>query len=503
MAWISTSDESFSPWRRVVIAAEVMVSTLAVLALAVMVNYLAQHYGPRFYWGASNTYRLSALTLGALEALTNRVRITVFFDRDHPVYPSVRALLQEYSAASPRLKVDYLDYTRHPAAAQDFRRRFPMSVTADDADMILFESGSRTKVVPARDLRDYDQRALLRGDSEALPVAFKGEMMFTSAINAVCEARHRRVYFLQGHLEHDFQDEMRPMGYGQLAGLLAEDNIEISGLSLEGGTEIPHDCELLIVAGLVDSLTRAERQAIEAYLRRGGRLFVLFRSVLFQSIGYNARPPTGLEPLLAEWGVSARESLVLDEQNRDQSGFLIVSRFGNHPVTRALGGARLYLLQPREIEVQRSANSLGAPARSEVLLRTGTNGIAVTTFMTGDYRITPEDRRGEISLAVAVERGSLPGVAANLGTTRIVAVGDSSFLANQFIQVAGNRHFATSAINWLLDRSYLLAGIPPAPIRTYQVSMTPFQQRMLRMLLLGVLPGSALCFGFLVWWRRH
>jgi hypothetical protein len=123
--------------------------------------------------------------------------------------------------------------------------------------------------------------------------------------------------------------------------------------------------------------------------------------------------------------------------------------------------------------------------------------------VSGHYRITPDDLRGEISLAVAVERGALPGVAANLGTTRIVAIGESSFLANHLIQWPGNRHLATSAINWLLDRSYLLSGIPPSPIRTYQVSMTPFQQRMLRVVLLGVLPGSALAIGFLVWWRRH
>lgn len=484
--------ESFSPLRRLSIGASVAFSILAVLALAFMGNYLAQFHAPRFYWGSSRDYRLSPLTLEALQALTNQVRITVFFDRDHPVYPSVRALLREYTAASPRLVVDTLDYTRNPAAAQDFRRRFPFTVTDEEPDLVLFESGGHAKAVPARDLRDYDTRALLRGETEVRPVAFKGETLFTSAINAVCEGRQRRVCFLQGHREHDFRSDAPQSGYRRLAAMLEEDNIEVRALSLTGSGEVPADCELIVIAGPRDPFSASELQVLDRYLRHGGRLLVLFQH----------RALTGLEKLLPEWGIQAGDSLVLDRDN-EADGILMVTRFGNHPVTRPLGGSRLFLFRPRAIEPRPIANILGAPARLEVLLRSGTNGVAARTFIGANHRLRPDDPRGELPLAVAVERGALPGVAANLGTTRLVAVGDSTFLANSFLQQAGNRHFATSAINWLLDRSYLLGGISPMPIRLYQVSMTPFEQRMLRILLLGVLPGGALALGFLVWWRRH
>lgn len=486
-------DASFSPLRRLSIAASVLVSTVAVFALAAMINYLAQYYAPRFYWGASADYRLSALTLGALESLTNQVRITIFFDREHAPYPAVRALLREYTARSPRLLVEELDYSRNPAAAQEFRRRFPLTVREEDPDLVLFESGGRTKVVAARDLRDYDVNALLRGETEARPVAFKGEQLFTSAINAVCEGRPRRLYFLQGHREHDFHSDAPQTGYRELATLLEEDNIEIDSLSLTGRDDVPNDCELLVVAGARDPLSPRELRQIDRYLRRGGRLLAL--------LPYRAQ--TGVEDLLADWGINAGDSLVLDAENSDSSGVLIVSRFGNHPVTRPLGGARVFLIHPRAVEGQSVANILGAPARIEPLLVSGTNGVAVTTFVGGSYRFRATDQHGSIPLAAAMERGALPGVAANLGTTRIVAVGESSFLANQLIQLGANRHFASSAVNWLLDRSHLLGGIPPIPIRTYQVHLTALESRMLRLLLLGVLPGGALTIGFFVWWRRH
>lgn len=483
---------SFSPARRLGIAASVLVSLASVLTLVGLANYFAQHYAPRLYWGRSSDLRLSALTLGALESLTNQVRITVFFRREHPVYPSVRAVLREYAAASSRLTVEELDYNRNPVEAQEFRRRFPATLVGDEPDVVLFESNSRTKVVAARDLQDYDTAALLRGEGEARPTAFKGEALFTSAINAVCEDRPRKVYFLSGHREHSFRSDEQQVGYRRLAAGLEEDNIEVAALGLNGEDDVPADCQLLVIAGAQDRLTTGELKALDRYLRGGGRLWVLF----------HYRAQTGLEALLADWGIRAGDSLVLDEENTD-NGVLIVSRFGSHPVTRALGNSRLYLFRPRAVEGQPLGTIHGAPARIEALLRSGTNGVVVTTFGPSGYQFTADDRRGEIPLALAVERGSLPGVAASLGTTRILAVGDSRFLANKLIDLAGNHHFAMSSVNWLLDRSHLLGGIPPTPIRLYQVTMTPLQERMLRWFLLLFLPGGALALGAFVWWRRH
>ncbi len=488
------SSPSFSRARRLSIAASVLLSLVSVLALAFMANYLAAHHAPRFYWGASRDYQLSPLTRTALQTLTNQVHITVFFDRDHPIYPSVRALLREYRAVSPNLLIETIDYTLHPTAAQEFRRRSPVTLRNEDPDLVLFEFAGRFKAVPARDLRDYDTRAILRG-RDAPPIAFNGEQLFTSAINAVCEGRPRKVFFLQGHGEHDLRSDAPQTGYRKLAELLGEDNIEIVALSLNGMDDVPRDCELLVVAGAQERLSTGERQVVDRYLRRGGRLFVLFAH----------RALSGIETLLADWGMTVGDSLVLDTENTD-NGVLIVSRFGSHPATRPLANSRIYLFLPRAVDAQPVANILGAPAQIKPLLLTGTNGVAVTAFTPGSptgYRLGPEDRRGSIPIAVAVERGSVPGVAASLGTTRIVAVGESTFLANSFVELAGNRHFAVTAVNWLLDRSQFLGGIQSAPIHTYQVTMTPFQESMLRWFLLVILPGGILAIGAAVWWRRH
>lgn len=483
---------SFTRLQRLGAAWSVAWSVLAVLALAVMANYLAAAYAPRLHWGTAGTPPLSPLTLRVLEALTNEVRVTVFFDRTDPAYPAVRGLLREYEAASRLVRVREIDYPLDPAAAQAFRREHQLEPAGSRPDLVLFEAGGFRKIVPARELSEYDHAALLRGETELRPVAFRGEALFTSAIHTVMEGRPRRVLFLTGHREHDPASDAPQTGYRQLADLLAQDNAQVETLNLAAAGEVPRDCELLVIAGPQDAFSARELAALGGYLRQGGRLLVLLRP----------RSVTGLEPLLAEWGVSAPDSAVLDPEHTE-GGLVQFGRFGGHPITRPLRGSRLLLVQPRLVAARDPGAGAGPPARAENLVLSGTNAVAATTWTRTGWRAGTGDPRGELPVAAAVERGALPGVAARVGTTRLVAVGDAAFLANDVIGLGANRDFAVLAANWLLDRSALLAGVPPRPVRTYEVVMTPAERRTLRWLLLGALPGGVLLLGALVWWRRQ
>jgi hypothetical protein len=84
-----------------------------------------------------------------------------------------------------------------------------------------------------------------------------------------------------------------------------------------------------------------------------------------------------------------------------------------------------------------------------------------------------------------------------------VVAGDSFFLSNLLIDSAGNRDFAHQTVNWLLDRTQLVPGLGPKPVREFRLAVTASQLRSLRWLLLGLLPGSVLFVGGLVWLRRR
>src|SRR5881628_2292586 len=83
MANDSAHPPSFSPARKWAIALNVLASCATLLALVLMVNYLASRHFQRYQWMADERYRLSPLTVKMLEGLTKEVKVIVFFDPEN------------------------------------------------------------------------------------------------------------------------------------------------------------------------------------------------------------------------------------------------------------------------------------------------------------------------------------------------------------------------------------------------------------------------------------
>ena len=71
------------------------------------------------------------------------------------------------------------------------------------------------------------------------------------------------------------------------------------------------------------------------------------------------------------------------------------------------------------------------------------------------------------------------------------------------IDSAANSDFAVQAVNWLLDRSELMAGIGPRPIAEYKLTITASELSKVLWLLLAGMPGLVLLLGLVVWARRR
>ena len=86
---------------------------------------------------------------------------------------------------------------------------------------------------------------------------------------------------------------------------------------------------------------------------------------------------------------------------------------------------------------------------------------------------------------------------------RALVVGDSFFLNNRMINSAGNRDFLGYAVNWLLERTQLMQGLGPRPVKDFKLAMTAQQLSSTRWLMLAAIPGTVLALGGLVWLRRR
>jgi hypothetical protein len=484
---------SFSPRRRWKIGADMLARMVLVLAVAVMVNYLGAQLFHRFYLSSQTRVQLASRTLSVLHSLTNRVAVTLYYDTnpadtDGEFYPAVLTLLKKYNEANPRVSFRTVDYMRDAGGAEKVKAQYKLSA-ATDKNLIIFDAGNgHVKIIAGEALVEKGITMTPDKQLEIEPVLFHGEEAFTAALLALQRAKPFKAYFLQGHGEPLLTDS-RPSGYLKFASILRENYVDVQPLRLLGGTEVPDDCNLLIIAGPTEALSEMELQKIETYLAQGGRLLALFNYLSIQQ-------PTGLEPILQRWGVNVGMAVVQDMNNTTSSSGLdvVVSKFGRHPVVSPLLQSGLRMIWPRPVGAVDANNPRpGAPQVTELAF-TGDGA----TLM-DEPAVSPRS----YPLLVAVEQKNAAGVINPRGTTRLLVAGDSIFLDNQVIELGANRDLLANAVNWLLDRPQLLEGIGPQPVTEFRLMMTEAQQRAIRWVLLGALPGAVLLLGGLVWLTRR
>jgi ABC-type uncharacterized transport system involved in gliding motility auxiliary subunit len=489
------TNPSFSTGNRWRIGLDVVLRTVLVLAVVVMVNYLAARFFHRFHLSQKTHRALSSSTLNVLRSLTNRVDITLYYDREADFYEDVKDLANEYLAASGNISVQTVDYNRDPALAESVKAKYqPFFASQSDKDLVIFDYGGRVKVVPGDTLAQYKMRQVVSKDpKEKLvfdkePQTFNGEQAFTSTLLALSSPQPLKAYFLQGDGEASLT-ETSIDGYRGFAETLAQNYFTITDLTI-GNAGVPTDCSLLIIAGPRIPLSELEIQQISQYLQEGGKLLVMFD---FRS--RNRTESTGLESMLLPWGVQVVRDSVQDLDNSGTQGYdIIVSRFGKHPVVDSLSQQRMQIYLPCPIfPVPSASHAANAP---EVTPLFGTMPSARLLQNSGEPpRSYP--------LACAIEKKPVVGETPPRGNARIIVVGDDAFLGNYYIKSGGNREFLSSALNWLGDRPLLVAGIGPRPVTDLRIQITRHEQRELNWLLLGVLPGAVLIFGWFVWLVRR
>jgi hypothetical protein len=484
---------SFSVGRRWSISLNLLLSILAVLALVGMVNYLAARHFQRIPVSTLAQTELSEQTRRILQSVTNMVNVTIYYDRDESLYELVNGLLKEYKFTNPRIAVQTVDYQRDPAGAQLIKSKYKLSA-AGEKNLVIFDCNGNRKIIYEKELSDLDLEPLISGRSrEVHRSTFKGELLFTSAIYSVTTPRALKAYFLTGHGEHSPESTDGESGFSKFAGILRDNNIDWAVAT----NNIPNDCSLLIIGGAHYALPPEELQKIEAYLNNGGRALVLFNV-------FGADHDTGLEKVFADWGVEVGHNVVFDRPNSTSGQDIKVLSFSAHPISAPLINSALHMVYPRTLRRSaRGAHKADAPTVSELAF-SGTEGTIVDDIRKGVPREPrPGDVRTNAPLAVAVEKGKLPGLGAERGTTRLVAIGDSIIWSNLLLDSAANRDFASLTVNWLLDRSQLLGALAPRPIPQIRVAMTKSQMSAVRWLLLLGMPGSVLLLGAMVWVQRR
>jgi ABC-type uncharacterized transport system involved in gliding motility auxiliary subunit len=458
---------------------EIALLTLGTIGILVALGYLSVRHPFRFDLTGEGRFSLSESTVTMLARLERPVRIVFFHD---PMMRETVELYQLIAAQTPRVRVEFYDPMVNPAQARMLGVNF---------------AGT----------------AVMESEGRRLQVNGSSEVDIANGILRVSRSATQRVCFLDGHGEpdpfsmeaHDHLEGAAGHSHGLGAKYVLHErhgmakarhaletlNYRVDKVLLLQGPGALAGCAVLAVAGPKAPLLPAEIAEIRAFLAAGGNALFMLDPFL----------STGLEPLLAEYGVRADNTIVIDQASHFWADVSApaVTDYNRHQVTRDLPlaffpGARSLSPTPERVPgtsvvplVNSSRRSWGQADPDRVGFVEGRDQPGPNTLM-----------------VVALRRAVGPdGVVVDGGPrSRIAVIGDSDFVTNSFFHIMGNGALFLNTVNYLAAQEDLI-GITPRGSDLPRVNLTNRQMKATFVLAVVLVPALLAVVGTAVWWRQH
>ncbi len=453
------ANNSWMKARQTKFAAYTAVYILIVVAVVGVLNFLANRYNKTYDTTSSKQFTLSDQTDKIAKNLKQDVSISYW---DQPTqFQAAHDLLDRYKNLSPKIEVHYEDLEKNITQAR------AAGVTRRGA--VLVQTGGKT------------QEAKSLSEEEV-----------TGALVRALKTGDKLACFAEGAGEHTLEDADRT-GYGQLKTLVEGNNYKTESINLLQKPEIPKDCTMVIVGGPSRDYLQPGVDALTNYVENGGKaIFMLDPPLKFakQNIDQN----DALLKMLASWGVTADNDLVLDTSGVGQLYGLgpeiaLVSNYGTHPIVGAMKRLATGFPIARSLEIKN-----GPKTTVEKLFESTDDAFATTNLASAEIKPSPTDKKGPFILGAAGTFSS--------GGGRFVVVGSSSWVANTYLRLAGNRDLFLNMMNWLSADEDLISIRPKEP-DDRRLTMTRNQMAMAFYSSVLAIPLLILAAGLSVWWKRR
>lgn len=482
IAWLvvqSNGMKGFWGQRSTQVSTNALVATVAVLAIFFLVNFLANRYNTRLDLTENQLFTLAPQTQEVVQSLNAPVRVVIF---DVVPNPQDRDLLENYRRQNPQLTYAYVDPQAQPGVAEAFG--------VQTFGEVYLEQGDRRQQVQTL---SADQRL--------------SERRLTNALVQLTSDRQVKVYFVQGHGERSL--EAGQGGLSQASSSLNEENYTPESLNLADRPTVPEDAAVVVLAGPQRPLLEEEVEALRTYTRR--------RSGLLVMVDPQVNPE--LNALLQDWGVGFSDRILVDPDAGRDGVVTIVTQYGQHPITQQLGNGISFYPLARPLELGEADGVDAVP-----LLITNDSTQAQRVGEDGQLRPDPAtDLKGSLVLGAAFSRPvraeaveSAPDEASGAspspsptpadppsGESRLVAIGNSSFISDGLINQQLNRDVFLNAVAWLSQEDTQTLAIRPAEPTNRRVTLSLQQQVWLALGTMALLPLVGFLAAIGVWWKRR
>lgn len=436
--------------------------SLVFVAVLGLVNYLSIRHHKRWDLSEAQVFSLSPQSTKVVANLDKPMEILAFVDGG--INPPLEDLLRTYKEASPQVSFRMIDPERDPVTTKEKK--------ISQLNSVYIGYGEQNTIITQ-----------------------PSEETITNALIKVTRGSKTMVCIVEGHGEPDIEDQQSPKGFSIVKEALQNENYDVKKVLLANVEKVPEDCSLLVAPGPAKPYLANETKALGDFLNAGGHLLMM------------VPPQKGdeLKPLLATWGVTAGDDVVVDQVMRLFQGPAIglepiAKTYGKHEITEQIADLTAFPMT-RTI----SAAGGNAPNRKVTeLVKSAPTSWAETDLVALFERKEVGldkgiDKPGPLSLAVAVESTNKEGPGAG---ARLVVFGSNEFADNRNLGGSNyNRELLLNSIGWLSGQSDLVS-IRPRTIRASRFQFTQEQGTVIFFVSVLLLPELLLILGLSVWWRR-
>lgn len=391
---------------------------LLCVIIAVCLAALSARFGFTADWSAGARATITPQSQALLGQFHGPLTATVYA-RPGNVRAKARLLVERYQRFKPDLKLAFVDPDLDPSATE------AAGITRDGELVLRWQGHAQT-------LTQLDEQA------------------FSDALVRLARPAAPLVAFITGSGERAAEGKAAA-DLGDLVNQLAARGVRALPLNLAEAAEVPRNASLVVLASPQAALLPSSVAKLDDYVADGGNLLWLTEP---------ADDDLGLGPLAQALGIKRLPGAIIDAAsagaNPGPTGALVVTRFPAHAIT---DGFHVNVLFPRAAAL---ATVGGAAWNARPILQSSArswNQTAPIGAAPPAFNPDADELKGPLSFGYALSRLS-PSPARN--QQRVVVIGDGGFLANAWIEHAGNLAFGERIVNWLLGDDALV-DLPPAP----------------------------------------
>lgn len=309
------------------------------------------------------------------------------------------------------------------------------------------------------------------------------EQDLSNLLLRLARSSERQLMYLDGHGEAKL-DGRANHDLGDFGTQLSVKGFKTAPLNLATAPDVPDNISVLIIAAPRVDLLPGETARLRRWVEKGGNLLWLV----------NNDASRGLQPLADELGLKLIAGSVVDPRAAGlklPATFSLATAYGQHRITE---NSQLTSVFPY---AGRIAPADGSKWRFAPLVEVAPDGWLETGGINDNVAFNKDrDIRGPIVISAALER--------DVGgrKQRVVVVGTSQFLANQYAGLLGNMDLGINMINWLAGDESLIT-IQPRNRQDLTLELSRAGLSLLGFGFLILLPLAFLITGGVIWWRRR